>query len=262
MLWKRVVSAIVGIPIFLGAAYQGKITFLAVIYILTLLALLEYDHVLRRTGCKDNKVLLLLSGLLFPWMFYSNLAWVGPAIFGYILFCFIYYLYKFPDYSPADLGLALLGIAYIAFGFSHLLLLRADIQGFWLVSYVFIVVWSTDTGAYFTGLYLGRHKLSPVISPKKTWEGFAGGLLFSIFAVFIFTYYTQFDFDRTLLLITPFISLSGQLGDLFESALKRYARIKDSGRIIPGHGGVLDRFDSALWAGPLTYYLLTILERL
>ena len=135
-------------------------------------------------------------------------------------------------------------------------------NGFWLILYVFIVVWTTDTGAYFCGIHLGKRKLAPYISPHKTWEGFGGGLIASLLAVLVMTSLAPLPQREILLYLTPLVSLAGQLGDMFESALKRYANLKDSGYLVPGHGGVLDRFDSALWAFPLTYHILALLERL
>jgi phosphatidate cytidylyltransferase len=151
---------------------------------------------------------------------------------------------------------------YVSWGFFHLILLRDLQNGFWLVIYAFLIVWSTDTGAYFIGSCLGKHKFAPLISPKKSWEGFAGGIVSSLIIAYIYWLCLPSIGGRTLLYISVLVSVAGQLGDLFESSFKRFAQIKDSGNLIPGHGGILDRFDSILWAAPVTYYLYTLIERM
>jgi phosphatidate cytidylyltransferase len=128
--------------------------------------------------------------------------------------------------------------------------------GIWLW-FLLVVIWVTDTAAYFVGRAFGRHKLSPIISPKKTIEGFLGGLVFGTSAAFVFSLLALQDIAKWQILVAGFmISLFGQLGDLVESLLKRRVGIKDSSGIIPGHGGVLDRFDSTLFALPTLYFLL------
>lgn len=262
MLWKRIASAIIGIPALILIFYTGKLPLLILIILLTMLGLREFINISKSSGLKEIPLLLGLSGLVFPVMINYYPAWSAPIMFGFILLSFSYYLYFYPTYSTVDLGFALMGMIYISLGFSHFLLLRHLENGFWLIVYAFLVIWSTDTGAYFTGMCLGRHKFAPLISPHKTWEGFLGGLVLSLATIFVFTLYVPLSFSKTLLYITPVVCVVGQVGDLFESSLKRFAKIKDSGQVIPGHGGILDRFDSALWSVPLTYYLLVIIEGL
>jgi phosphatidate cytidylyltransferase len=116
-----------------------------------------------------------------------------------------------------------------------------------------LATWMTDTSAYFTGLNFGKNKLAPQISPKKTIEGALGGIIGSIIIVLIYGSYLAINIKERILL-GVLLSIASQLGDLVESSFKRDAQIKDSGDIIPGHGGILDRFDSLLFTLPLTYY--------
>ena len=124
----------------------------------------------------------------------------------------------------------------------------------------FAVTWAADSGAYFAGRAFGRHKMSPLLSPKKTWEGFAGGLLASIGAGVGIVALLGLPVSLTVgVLLGAIGAVGGTFGDLAESMLKRQAGVKDSGALIPGHGGLLDRIDSLLFTGPLVYYLLAAL---
>ena len=264
MLLKRIFSALIGIPLLILIVFKGDPYIVLAIFLLILLALFEFRNIINNSQCQALELLLWLSALLIPLFFLLEYNYILPIFSIYLIFSWCYYLVHSVHFTPLDLSYTLLGVLYILIGFTHLLLLRNFQDGFWLVMYVFIVVWSTDTGAYFTGLTIGKHKLAPLISPKKTWEGFVGGLIIGVLAAYIYSIYAPLAVGRglSLLYIAPFVSLAGQIGDLFESSLKRFSKIKDSGEVIPGHGGILDRFDSTLWAAPITYYSLIILERL
>ena len=121
--------------------------------------------------------------------------------------------------------------------------------------YAFLIVWITDSGAYLVGRQIGKHKLT-AISPNKTWEGSIGGSVIAVIAAAIYTYYFPQAYGWWIMLaISILLSVAGQFGDLVESALKRFYHVKDSGSVLPGHGGILDRFDSMLIVLPLMYLL-------
>ena len=144
-------------------------------------------------------------------------------------------------------------------GLGCLLLIR-DIPdfGFWAVMAVLFTVFAADTGAFFVGRTFGRHRLAPAISPAKSWEGFAGGVVAAVGMAFVILYKDRDDFLSIpqSLLLGLVIAFAAVLGDLFESAIKRDLEVKDSGRVLGGHGGVLDRLDSLLWAGPAAYFTI------
>ncbi|OIM29220.1 phosphatidate cytidylyltransferase, partial [Oenococcus oeni] len=151
-----------------------------------------------------------------------------------------------------DAGSLVLGVLYIGFGFHFFLQARAEE---WL-AFVFglIIVWLTDSFAYIVGRKFGKHKLIPRISPNKTWEGSIGGTLIATIAAVSFALVTNFapEFNPfELIIVTVLLSIAGQFGDLIESAFKRFYGVKDSGNMLPGHGGILDRFDSMLVVMPL-----------
>jgi len=262
MLWQRVVVSIAGIPLLLYSFYRGETLLLVLITALIMLSLGEYNKLVKKSGRTILILPLLLSGLILPLLvLIESPVTARMTLFVLVLFIFLIFVLRFPRYGMEDLGLTLLGIVYIVGGYTHILLVRTLDNGFWLITFAFLIIWSTDTGAYFSGLLLGRHKLAPQLSPNKTWEGFSGGLIFSLLIVYIYLRFINIPNEKTLLCITPLVSLTAQLGDLFESALKRFAAVKDSGTLIPGHGGFLDRFDSALWAVPSAYYLISLAER-
>ncbi len=153
------------------------------------------------------------------------------------------------------MAVTLLGVLYLGLGFSALLLLRRLEPGTAVVLTVVFGTWAGDTMAYFTGRFFGSTKMAPKLSPKKTWEGFAGGAISTVLVVVFISLYTDLTaFDS--LALGAVIAVVGPLGDLFESLIKRDVQIKDSGRGIPGHGGILDRFDALLWVSVAAYYLL------
>jgi phosphatidate cytidylyltransferase len=159
--------------------------------------------------------------------------------------------------TTVSVGATVLGAAWIGLGLGHLIALR-DIpaHGVLAVFTVLIAVWANDTLAYFAGRMLGRHKLAPVVSPGKTWEGFAAGSVASIAVAFFALYDQGFLTVWQSVLLGLVIAVAGPVGDLFESALKRDLQVKDTGRVLGGHGGVLDRVDALLFATVAAYYLV------
>ena len=162
------------------------------------------------------------------------------------------------------------GIVYVGFSFAHLILLRFLAQDVVLATpagdmtlgcaflwIMFLGTWSSDTFAYFAGSFFGRRKLCPAISPKKTVEGFLGGLVGTTAVVAALGCALGFSVPL-MALLGVLLALTATVGDLAESVIKRYAGIKDSGRLIPGHGGVLDRFDSVMFTAPFVYYFIQV----
>lgn len=153
-----------------------------------------------------------------------------------------------------EIGFILLGAFYVGLGFHYFIETR--FIGLEFVVFVLLVVWTTDSGAYFVGRKLGKNKLWPEISPKKTIEGFVGGIVTALcFAIAMQLIYPFASGWVQLIIVTIVASIVGQMGDLVESAIKRHYNVKDSGNILPGHGGILDRFDSLLFVVPLLHFL-------
>lgn len=170
-----------------------------------------------------------------------------------------YELYKMSKQKDVKSLSVILGMLYISGGFYSFWFLREG-MGFNFIMYLMIIIWATDSFAYFIGRKYGRTKLAPVISPNKTWEGSIGGTVLAIsLAGFYQLLFNPLEFGFfSFVLFTLLLSVSGQIGDLIESAYKRYVGVKDSGSVLPGHGGILDRFDSLLLVSIVGLILLLI----
>jgi len=188
------------------------------------------------------------------------LAAVGLLFLGFsLLFLF---RVRSIDTAAREVAFALLAFIYIPFLLMHLVQLRQTTFGIQWLLVIMLIVMTNDSAAYYTGSAFGKHRLYPLVSPKKSVEGAVGGLIGSICGTMLakFTFFPQltfFDAAATALVV----GVVGQAGDLFESLLKRSFGVKDSGDIIPGHGGVLDRLDSILFAAPITYYYVLFFFR-
>jgi phosphatidate cytidylyltransferase len=196
-----------------------------------------------------------------------------PVIYFWILTVpvagvFIAALYSLSDNPFADISGVLAGVIYIALPFSLTteLTLHEGNYDYRILLALFILLWSSDVGAYCFGMLFGRkgkHKLFERISPRKSWEGFWGGITVSLIAAFVLlsVWGERYAFDKVhWFALAVIVSLSGAFGDLTESMLKRAAGVKDSGKIMPGHGGILDRFDSALFAFPFALAYIYLLD--
>ena len=198
------------------------------------------------------------SGTLFifiPFLGDDRLLLGGIAAL-FLAFALLF-LFRIRDIADAarEVAYAMLAFLYIPFLLMHLILLRQTTNGVQWLFVILLIVMTNDSAAYYTGSAFGRHKLYPMVSPNKSIEGSLGGLIGSICGTLLarFTFFPQLTLTDALL-TAIFIGLLGQTGDLFESLLKRSFGVKDSGAIFPGHGGVLDRLDSIIFAAPATYY--------
>ncbi len=259
MLLTRILSALVGIPVILFVAWAGGLPLTIMVLILAFLGIFEMS---RLWGRMDIRVWLpgaFLSGFLFVTAaHYGSRYLLGATIFLALAAGILYLVTVYPAFKFVDLAATVFTSLYAGWLLTYLILLRQLPAGFHYLVLVLAATWGTDTLAYFVGMNLGKHKLAPVISPHKSVEGFWGGLAGGIMAAFI-TWLAGHRLPLVhYLLIGLLVGIIGQAGDLAESAFKRMAGVKDSSRIIPGHGGILDRFDSLFFTAPVTYYYLVL----
>ena len=197
-------------------------------------------------------------------LYYVLLICFGERYFGVmaaviVIAVMAVYVVYFPKYSSSQATSAGFSFIYVAFLLSFIYLIRIEERGIYLVWLVFLSSWAADTAAYFTGMKIGKHKMTPVLSPKKTWEGAIGGILGGGICGLLFSViFDDCRFPLQFFLICLIGSVISIFGDLAASAIKRESGLKDYGNIIPGHGGILDRFDSVIFIAPGIYFLTQI----
>lgn len=198
-----------------------------------------------------------LGTLLLFVPFMDDLSVPLAALTGLFLGFSVLFLFRIKDITTAarDISLAVTGFLYIPLLLMHLVMLRLLPNGSEWLLVIMLIVMTNDSAAYYSGSAFGKHRLYPLVSPKKSIEGALGGLVGSIGGTLLarFTFFPELSLTDAVLTAVA-IGILGQTGDLFESLLKRSFGVKDSGNIIPGHGGVLDRLDSIIFAAPATYY--------
>lgn len=264
----RFLTAGVGIPLFLLLLYAGGAWWAGLILSLTLLASREMGELLRRVSPNKNTpslLLLMIGGVLFVLLAYTSATPAGlpPALSMLLLVsllfaAFVRELFIAQRAPVHGVGGTLLGTVYPGALFAHLVLLRSLSHGFEWTLLVTLATWASDSAAYFVGSALGRRPLLPSVSPKKTWEGAVAGCGGGVLAGLVFALFTPLSLPAGIAGGLA-VSLAGQIGDLAASSLKRQAQVKDAGTLLPGHGGILDRFDSMLFAGTVIYYSLLLL---
>jgi phosphatidate cytidylyltransferase len=229
------------------AATQGLIEFFRI-------ASPELPKTLRWTAYAITFLLFLLvsAGKLF--LLPALLFLFAAAPMAYFMFTY----HRAEHRSTEILGKAVLGPLYVAVPLTMLVIIDRFPKGKMWIFFLLIIVFACDTGAFYAGRTFGRHKLHPLVSPGKTWEGSVGGLIAGVLAAYVWSRFSSlFVFDFGVFMLAAGLSLCGQIGDLAESMLKRNHGVKDSGGILPGHGGILDRVDAHLFAIPLLFVFLS-----
>jgi len=262
---ERIITAIIFVIVMLIGIFGGSHTFALLILFIASVSYLEFFKLSNYEGKNDfrqiSAILLGLSPIVFAlisqvfslstnWYFTDFAVVTIPAIF---LFFLLELHHKNKD-PIKNLGIVLLGYIYIGLPYMMLVLMafwRVDYQPF-LVIGLLLLVWLNDTGAYFAGKFLGKRLLAPNVSPKKTWEGLIGGVIATLLVSQILAYFIK-EYSPQEWLIMGILCSFGILGDLIESLFKRRANIKDSGSLMPGHGGVLDRFDAFAFVIPAIF---------
>ncbi|MCG7332691.1 phosphatidate cytidylyltransferase [Salinicoccus roseus] len=251
----RTITAIIALLIFVPIVVLGSWPLLITVFLLAYTALYEIlkmnrIHIFSIPGMLSMVALFIVMMPQESYMPYISMFQVDLMIVMALLMLSFTVISK-NRFSFVDMGFCVLAVAYVGIGFMYFYETREE--GIIYILYGLLIVWVTDTGAYLFGRALGRRKLWPQISPNKTLEGFLGGIFCSVLLALLFYLMGWIEGVHVILflLLTMILSMFGQLGDLVESALKRHFDVKDSGRLLPGHGGVLDRFDSFIFVLPL-----------
>ena len=267
---QRVITAVIAIPVVLAFVWLSGWWGFAVAIIAVILSVYELHNMMVHEGYHPiiwmsfALSILFLLAAMFP---QQSLILLEIGLSAALLITLpLLFIRKKLDGAMVDWSLTLAIPVYLGWPLGVFLLLRGFpggiTPGFWWVLAVFLGVWGFDSGAFFAGHFFGKHKLAPAISPAKTWEGVAGGLVFSIAAALLFTTWPLGVPWYLAILLGILIGIAATLGDLAESLIKRQTHVKDSGQFMPGHGGLLDRIDSLLFAVIVVFIFAQLVGKL
>ncbi len=265
---KRICVGCVGVPLILFSSYTGRILFLSIVSLIVLLGLLEFFSLMEKGGYSPFKVIGIFSVLSICCEFYFFHGHrIVELIFVLLIFILIRSFFTKEGERIISVSVTLLGILYTSMFSSFILIRELPVKGDLtyttmgkIVMFIFITIWVLDTSAYFFGSAIGRHPLFLRVSPRKTWEGSIYGSILAVTSAIVmhFIFIPQIKLFN-ILMICIIIIIAGHFGDFVESLFKREISVKDSSRILPGHGGILDRFDSSIFAAPAVYIYIILI---
>lgn len=265
--WQRAITGTIFVVVLVGAILLGGWYMHVTFGLITALGLFEFYSLFENSDSKPQKIIGTFAGTslyflaLFSWYFGQpfGTAFLVVAV-SVILISGFAELFRKQIKPFENIALTVTGIVYVMIPFLLLNFLGFSFSlfelkmNYWPVLTIFILIWCNDTFAYLTGRLIGKHKLFERISPKKTWEGFIGGVFFAVIAGVLIAYFNDENYLK-LIVYGIIAGVVGTFGDLVESMLKRSLNVKDSGSILPGHGGILDRFDAVLFVVPIIFVL-------
>lgn len=262
----RIMTSVIGIPLVIAIIIAGNPWLQYVIMAVSLIAMYEIYHVIKT---RHKPIVFLGYGAVIVHYLAFDFVMTHYSIYMTMVTMLVLTILviQYPKYSITDVALTLFPIIYVSLLFSFIILLRDVKDGHFWVWLIAISAWGCDTFAYFTGKAIGKHKLAPQLSPKKTVEGSIGGVIGAgvigyVYTV-IFTHYSALIVREQVVWVVITVMLGAlisQVGDLAASAIKRYFNQKDYGYILPGHGGILDRFDSFLFVAPVIYIIVILIQ--
>ena len=268
MLKERVISGIVLVALAIFFIMLGGPVLLGVMCLISILGMWEFYRVL-----KIERLPIAFIGYLACVLHYLDIYFLEGKLFALIAIAFLvvllgFYVISYPKYATEQFMAVYFGFFYVAVMLSYIYTTRMMDNGVFIVWLIFMCSWISDTFAYFTGSLLGRHKMAPILSPKKSVEGAIGGVVASILLTGLYCWFFRahtLHGTMEIVLMSLFAGVGAcisMIGDLAASAIKRNYDIKDYGKLIPGHGGILDRFDSVIITAPIIYYLSLIVSHI
>lgn len=258
----RTISGAILLSLMIATIIPGELVLFCANLLISLVGVYELYKVVgiekKTIGITGYLVLIVYYGLIF----FNKAGWMMPLMVFFLICLLAQYVFMFPKYKTEDISNALMCMIYAGIMLSYLFLVRNGENGAYTVWLIFLCSWGSDTCAYLFGIAFGKHKMAPVLSPKKSIEGAVGGVLG---AAALGAGYAAIFTEKINMTINPVIAFAvicavgafiSMVGDLAASAVKRNHDIKDYGKIIPGHGGIMDRFDSVIYVAPIIWLLL------
>ncbi len=280
-LKTRSLTAVIFVLVLLSCVYFSFYTFISFFFLVALMALNEFYNLGEKLSIRSYKIIgLIIGAILFPLIFFVTSGSIIQLKINRIILAFIalipflsaaLYLFYKKKYTHRSLLFTLLGIVYCVLPFSLLVCIPVNsdnnsiastaesYNAFKILGIVFLI-WANDTFAYLGGSLIGKNKLYERVSPGKTWEGTIIGVIMCVGVGFVLNLNSTFNSNMVWPSIALLVGVLGTVGDLVESQIKRQAGVKDSGTLMPGHGGILDRFDSLLFVSPFVFTILSLLE--
>ncbi len=265
---QRVLTGVLFVILVAGGIFYHPFSFFAVFFLVVIGGVYELNNMLIKANIKINFIVTLaLAVFIYVASFLVNSGISQSSIYYIIIplisFLFLRELFNVKSKPFENIGASLLCAIYIAapFALMHSLGFNHEVYNFKLPLSVFVLVWINDSGAYLSGVSIGKHKFFERISPKKTWEGTIGGFVLTLVAAYVFSLLWNDLSLMQWIIFGGIISVMAVLGDLLESMFKRNTGIKDSGSILPGHGGILDRFDAVIFALPMAVFYIELFVR-
>ncbi|MCR5823324.1 MAG: phosphatidate cytidylyltransferase [Lachnospiraceae bacterium] len=267
-LWVRVRSAAVLTVIAFATIIPGGWFFFPVNLLISAVGMMEFMRIVNIHKSMVAVISYVALGLLYGAVYFERSDLLVPLFMMYLIVLFACMVILYPKYSGQQVLMAFSGLIYVGLGLSYIYQTREQVShGAFIVWLIFICSWISDSGAYLTGIAIGKHKAFPKLSPKKSVEGCIGGILSSIAFGLIYKLVLDLGFGIHFLDYLGIIVICGagavisQVGDLAASAFKRNFNVKDYGHLIPGHGGIMDRFDSIIFVAPCVFYLAKLFLR-
>ncbi len=266
MFTKRLISSIILVVLAIIVLCRGGALLYGVVMAISLIGMYELYRVMNIEKKALGMVGYLTAVSYYGLIWFDGHIYVTLMAIAALMLLMALYVFTFPKYKTEEITIAFFGIFYVAVMLSYLYQVREMTDGIHLVWLIVISSWGCDTCAYCVGMLIGKHKLAPVLSPKKSIEGAVGGAVGALLLGLLFAFLFKNDLTE---LRNPYVACASacfiaaiisQVGDLAASAIKRNHDVKDYGHLIPGHGGILDRFDSVLFTAPAIYFALTFLK--
>lgn len=261
MFKTRLLSGIILMGITISVVIFGGNVLFAIVFLISLIGLMELYRMVKVNKSLPGAAGFLASILYYIFLYFKVEQYQLLLFIIFLMLLMVIYVFRFPKYQTEQISLVYFGLFYVSIMLSYIYKVRILEDGKLLIWLIFIGAWGSDTFAYCTGMLLGKHKIAPKLSPKKSVEGCIGGVIGAAILGLLFGMFFE---DRITDIANPQLaftvigaasSVISQIGDLAASALKRNHDIKDYGKLIPGHGGILDRFDSIIFTAPIVYYL-------